>query len=263
MALSVRAAGPRSARGCYHGRARRPGRRTSSAPDGFAWRPRSTYASSRVFARPSRAGFVASSTKETRCRIPTRKWLPSWRTPQSRSRRSPSSRSRTRTGSPHPAGRSWRNSGRPRLSRSCSTPLSTTDASRSGPGIPAAQAPRKGPLLDGKTCISGECAVFAANLLLLAQLPKPYGLGMAQAPEYWSFGGKHKSGFVCDHDLTPHRQQAPRQRSQRRPTRTPNRAVPVGEPQGARPHGADLRSFLRHRGAPDRVPGGAISARAR
>ena len=67
------------------------------------------------------------------------------------------------------------------------------------PGIPGA---KKGPLLDGKTCQSGECAVFAANLLLLAQLPKPYGLGMAQAPEYWSFGGKHSSGFVCEHDLT-------------------------------------------------------------
>ncbi|MGE3166784.1 MAG: hypothetical protein AB7O52_17915 [Planctomycetota bacterium] len=66
------------------------------------------------------------------------------------------------------------------------------------PGIPGA---KKGPLLDGKTCHSGECAVFAANLLLLAQLPKPYGLEMAAAPDYWSFGGKHGSGFVCEHDL--------------------------------------------------------------
>lgn len=67
------------------------------------------------------------------------------------------------------------------------------------PGIPGA---KKGPLLDGRTNQSGECAVFAANLLLLAQLPKPYGLAMSPAPEYWSFGGKHTSGFVCEHDMT-------------------------------------------------------------
>jgi hypothetical protein len=64
------------------------------------------------------------------------------------------------------------------------------------PGIIGA---KKGPLLDGKVYQSGECAIFAANLLLMAQLPRPYGMGMAKPPEYWSFGGKFSSGFVCEH----------------------------------------------------------------
>jgi len=66
------------------------------------------------------------------------------------------------------------------------------------PGIPGA---KKGPLLDGNLS-AGECAIFAANLLLMAQLPPPFGLGMplAASPEYWPFYGKHKVGFISDHN---------------------------------------------------------------
>lgn len=65
------------------------------------------------------------------------------------------------------------------------------------PGIVGA---RKGDLLDG-TVSAGECALFAANLRLLAIAPPPYGLGLdAKDIEYWAFYGKHAQGFVARHD---------------------------------------------------------------
>lgn len=66
---------------------------------------------------------------------------------------------------------------------------------------PDLKGAHKGKLLDG-TMSAGECAMFAGNLQLLAALPRPYGLGLSPAPEYWPFSGKFNAGFVCTHDMT-------------------------------------------------------------
>jgi hypothetical protein len=67
---------------------------------------------------------------------------------------------------------------------------------------PGVAGVHKGKLLDGSVT-RGECALFAMNLKVLAEAPKPYGLEMdTRQLEYWAFYGKHKQGFVADHDLT-------------------------------------------------------------
>lgn len=56
----------------------------------------------------------------------------------------------------------------------------------------------KGALLDGARS-SGECALFAANLKLLAEAPPPYGLGLVNKIDWIYYSGENSTGFVAYH----------------------------------------------------------------
>lgn len=60
---------------------------------------------------------------------------------------------------------------------------------------------KSGELLDNTSnSVTGDCAQLARMLILLAQLPHPYGAGLAGNFEIVTYSGKYNKGFISNHE---------------------------------------------------------------
>ncbi|HEJ5025364.1 TPA: hypothetical protein SL662_006030 [Pseudomonas aeruginosa] len=60
---------------------------------------------------------------------------------------------------------------------------------------------KSGELLDDTSnSVTGDCAQLARMLVFLAQLPIPYGAGLAGKFDIATYSGKHNKGFISNHE---------------------------------------------------------------